>query len=118
MASNFPPPNEYDEKNLTSPTGGHRDSTFEDHRRGSQFDPVNEGIVTEDVNKLKRNLHGRHMQMIAIGKSNWASTTRAYVWLNAVPGGAIGAGLFVGSGGALQSGGPASLVGFATRLTV
>ena len=81
MASNFPPPNEYDEKNLTSPNGGHRDSTFEDHRRGSQFDPVNEGIVTEDVNKLKRNLHGRHMQMIAIGKSNWASTSRAYVWL-------------------------------------
>ena len=81
MASNFPPPNEYDEKNLTSPTGGRRDSTFEDHRRGSQFDPVNEGIVTEDVNKLKRNLHGRHMQMIAIGKSNWASTNRAYVWL-------------------------------------
>lgn len=48
-----------------------RDSTFEDHRRGSQFDPVNEGIVTEDVTKLKRNLHGRHMQMIAIGMSSF-----------------------------------------------
>lgn len=47
--------------------GVRRDSTFEDHRRGSQFDPVNEGIVEEDVTKLKRNLHGRHMQMIAIG---------------------------------------------------
>jgi hypothetical protein len=54
---------------------------------------------------LHRALKGRHMQMIAIG-------------------GAIGAGLFVGSGSALSSGGPASLVidfiiiGFMLLLTV
>ena len=54
---------------LEKDIAGRRESTFADHRRGSQFDPTNEGIVTEDVNKLKRNLHGRHMQMIAIGMS-------------------------------------------------
>lgn len=52
------------------------------------------GAVTENnngENKLHTDLKSRHMQMIAIG-------------------GAIGAGLFIGSGGALYKGGPAALV--------
>lgn len=47
--------------------------------------------TTHKQGHLQRDLRSRHMQMIAIG-------------------GAIGAGLFVGSGGALHKGGPASLV--------
>ncbi len=63
---------------------------------------------------LSRGLQGRHMQMIAIGEWWW---TAPWGMANIIPltfflstGGSIGAGLFVSSGGSLQSGGPASLV--------
>ena len=50
--------------------------------------------LANDTSLLNRDLQGRHMQMIAIG-------------------GAIGTGLFVGSGSALATGGPAALmIGF------
>ena len=45
-------------------------SDFKDHTSGRQFSLTGENapIVEADHTKLVRGLHGRHMQMIAIGK--------------------------------------------------
>ncbi|KAL0930801.1 amino acid permease [Colletotrichum truncatum] len=78
----------------TQSTDGEKHQTKEpavvDVQDGYESHDVEVGVVTKGE-PLQRNLHNRHMQMIAIG-------------------GAIGAGLFVGSGGALRTGGPAALV--------
>ncbi|ODV86341.1 hypothetical protein CANARDRAFT_27572 [[Candida] arabinofermentans NRRL YB-2248] len=71
---------------------------FKDSFKPATYDDIDPNL--SDVEKanilsarapLQRNLKGRHLQMIAIG-------------------GSIGTGLFVGSGSALRTGGPASLL--------
>lgn len=76
--------------------GSPHESSFGEHTRGRQFSttPQDQAVVAGDVQNLHRGLSGIHTSMIAIG-------------------GAIGAGLFVGSGGAFSHGGPASVfIGF------
>ncbi|KAG9981651.1 AAT family amino acid transporter, partial [Aureobasidium melanogenum] len=75
---------------------GPHHGTLGEHFHGHQLgtDPEVHDLVVGDQNDLHKALKGRHMQMIAIG-------------------GAIGGGLFVGSAGAFQTGGPASVfIGF------
>ncbi|KAI0105438.1 amino acid permease [Nemania sp. FL0031] len=67
-----------------------KDISVQPHNYASSHTDEEVGIVHKGA-ALKTDLRGRHMQMIAIG-------------------GAIGAGLFIGSGSALHSGGPASLI--------
>lgn len=74
-----------------------------DHEKGEV--PV-DGIDGKRL--LARQLKGRHMQMIAIGIECRSPLQLAE--LTSGTGGSIGAGLFVGSGSALSTGGPASLV--------
>ncbi|USP72733.1 hypothetical protein yc1106_00007 [Curvularia clavata] len=63
-----------------------------DDATGHHPSSVGEGnIVISKQNELRRDLKGRHMQMIAIG-------------------GAIGSGLFIGSGGSFTTGGPAAVI--------
>ncbi|KAI0911517.1 amino acid permease [Ustulina deusta] len=67
-----------------------KDATVYPHHDAASHTDEEVGIVNKGA-ALKTDLRGRHMQMIAVG-------------------GAIGAGLFIGSGGALHNGGPASLI--------
>ncbi|TRX90790.1 hypothetical protein FHL15_008369 [Xylaria flabelliformis] len=67
-----------------------KDVGIASHQYASSHMDEEVGIVHKSA-ALKTDLKGRHMQMIAIG-------------------GAIGAGLFIGSGSALHNGGPASLI--------
>ena len=60
-------------------------------RMGLSPDSFRRRPASDKHNNLNKTLKARHLNMIAIG-------------------GSIGAGLFVGSGGALRTGGPASLL--------
>ncbi|KAI7265052.1 AAT family amino acid transporter [Hortaea werneckii] len=68
-------------------------SDFDKQPKGrlSEDNGIVDNVAVGQQNELHRSLKGRHMQMIAIG-------------------GAIGSGLFIGSGGSFVDGGPASVI--------
>ncbi|OTA19154.1 hypothetical protein BTJ68_15232 [Hortaea werneckii EXF-2000] len=69
------------------------DSDFDKQPKGrlSEDDGIVDNVAVGQQNELHRSLKGRHMQMIAIG-------------------GAIGSGLFIGSGPSFVDGGPAAVI--------
>ncbi|KAI7082980.1 AAT family amino acid transporter [Hortaea werneckii] len=69
------------------------DSDFDKQPKGrlSEDDGIVDNVGVGQQNELHRSLKGRHMQMIAIG-------------------GAIGSGLFIGSGPSFVAGGPAAVI--------
>jgi len=95
---------QYDDSNTSSSRGfagrfidsfkrdpnAHMTPKRSDSVSGRAYDPESAAAGTAS-SPLQRSLKGRHLQMIAIG-------------------GSIGTGLFVGSGSALATGGPASLL--------
>ena len=59
--------------------------------------------------QLHRGLKSRHIQFLALGTSPALLPCTVAIWSLTIPGGAIGTGLFIGSGAILRSSGPASL---------
>ncbi|KAL8798757.1 MAG: hypothetical protein Q9182_006418 [Xanthomendoza sp. 2 TL-2023] len=102
---------------LKSSNGPLSEKQLGDDEKGAPAPPAYSGVVDQhgprpgEPRELSRALKGRHMQMIAIGMiSSIEEYPEPLLIRIFYAGGSIGAGLFVGSGGALHNGGPASLL--------